>query len=51
MTKEVRVMAFYYTGYSCCGWIPAHGNERSGWHYFSTVDEYVQAYQEALCPC
>ena len=41
-------MRYYYTGYSCCGWIPAEdGGE---WRYFSTVEEYREAYAEALCP-
>lgn len=39
-------MRFYYTGYSCCGWIPAHDGERAGWKYFATLDEYIAAYQE-----
>lgn len=42
-------MKYYYTGYSCCGWIP---NPDGGgkWMYFATLEEYKEAYAETLCP-
>ena len=47
--EEASKMKYYYTGYSCCGWIPDPdgGGE---WRYFATVEEYKEAYAEALCP-
>lgn len=42
-------MRYYYTGYACCGWIP-DPNGGGEWRYFSTVEEYREAYAEALCP-
>lgn len=46
---EVENMKYYYTEYSCCGWIP--NPDGSGeWQYFATDKEYKEAYAEALCP-
>lgn len=42
-------MKYYYTGYSCCGWIPAEDGGGK-WMYFATPEEYKEAYAEALCP-
>lgn len=47
--EEVAKMRYYYTGYSCCGWIPAEDGSGK-WMYFATVEEYKEAYAEALCP-
>jgi RecJ-like exonuclease len=46
--KEAK-MKYYYTGYSCCGWIPVEDGGGK-WMYFATVEEYKEAYAEALCP-
>ena len=47
--EEVRQMKYYYTGYSCVGWIP-DPNGGGRWEYFATDKEYREAYAEALCP-
>jgi len=47
--EEVAKIRYYYTGYSCCGWIPAEDGGGK-WMYFATVEEYKEAYAEALCP-
>ena len=49
LMKEVSKMKYYYTGYSCCGWIPAEDGGGK-WMYFATVEDYKEAYAEALCP-
>lgn len=42
-------MKYYYNGYSCVGWIP---DEQGGgrWMRFVSLEEYKEAYAEALCP-
>ena len=42
-------MKYYYTGYSCVGWIP-DPNGGGEWRYFTNDTEYKEAYAEALCP-
>lgn len=44
----MKGMKFYYTGYSCIGWMPAHDGQRAGWYQFDTVDEYAEAYKDAV---
>lgn len=42
-------MKCYYTGYSCCGWIPnpSGGGE---WKHFVSDKEYEEAYAEEAAP-
>jgi len=39
-------MKYYYSGYSCVGWIPIRGG--GYWKRFATDEEYREAYEEAL---